>query len=635
MEKMRKKGKLTKSKVERMNEYYERGQLALQSKQYDYAISMFRSALNIDPDFTGAQDGLRRVWVEEALSGPIHKQKFRAILYMLQATLWEKLKKWEKALQKYEQLFALCPPVPQMLPHLADVYWGHGMTQKAIAVYDKVLEIDSRNLYVLRQLGSLLLEQKMLTEARPIYERLAEVAGSDGALSKEIKDAMALMTIDRGGWEEESSFRKKTADRAAEEEEKGETAEAKEKPATKEVGDAAAAADLAPDDPEAQARLARAYQAQGLPEKAARQWEKACDLAPHKTDYRRELIDIYKEHEEYGRAAQHLERIIRAQPKNIDCQDELADIYVKQDNEIKAMEVLKRILDLEPNRKTTCEQLADIYLRARYFDQAIDAYEKLATLDPSRAEIHERLGNLYLRRGRSDAAIEKFERVVKLDPKRVPIFLQLGDLYQHKRVYPEAKEHFSRALELEPGNAPATTHLREIEVVMLDEEAQRFQKIASDNPEDQEAKKQFVELSAKRDSLAIADLEEKLRQFPDNYGAHYRLGVLCYQQDDVDQALPHFQAAIVDEEQMVDCRYMIALCFEKKGMLDLAVAQLVQASQTINKMDDQKKQITYALGSIYGKMGKSAEAAAEFKHIFEVDTGYRDVAQKVEEAYRT
>jgi hypothetical protein len=49
--------------------------------------------------------------------------------------------------------------------------------------------------------------------------------------------------------------------------------------------------------------------------------------------------------------------------------------------------------------------------------------------------------------------------------------------------------------------------------------------------------------------------------------------------------------------------------------------------------DEEKKDLVYTLGCVYEKMTKKEDAIEQFKLIYEVDMGYRDVAQKVDDYY--
>jgi hypothetical protein len=66
---------------------------------------------------------------------------------------------------------------------------------------------------------------------------------------------------------------------------------------------------------------------------------------------------------------------------------------------------------------------------------------------------------------------------------------------------------------------------------------------------------------------------------------------------------------------------------------DLASRQLQTAVKEKVVFDDEKKELIYALGCVYEKMGKTEEAIEQFKQIYEVDIGYKDVAAKVDTYY--
>ena len=61
--------------------------------------------------------------------------------------------------------------------------------------------------------------------------------------------------------------------------------------------------------------------------------------------------------------------------------------------------------------------------------------------------------------------------------------------------------------------------------------------------------------------------------------------------------------------------------------------QLEKAASEIYSMDDTKKDITYEMGTICEAMGQPQKAAEYFKAIYAVDIGYKDVADKIDQAY--
>jgi tetratricopeptide (TPR) repeat protein len=74
-------------------------------------------------------------------------------------------------------------------------------------------------------------------------------------------------------------------------------------------------------------------------------------------------------------------------------------------------------------------------------------------------------------------------------------------------------------------------------------------------------------------------------------------------------------------------------CYTERGMLDLAANTLSTAASELSQMDATKKDIVYNLGIVYEKMGQKEKSIECMKQIYEIDYGYRDVADRVEGSY--
>lgn len=78
---------------------------------------------------------------------------------------------------------------------------------------------------------------------------------------------------------------------------------------------------------------------------------------------------------------------------------------------------------------------------------------------------------------------------------------------------------------------------------------------------------------------------------------------------------------------------LLSQCFAKRKMFDLAARKLQNAIKEKPGFDEEKKEMIYNLGCVFESMGKKEEAVDQFKLIYEVDIGYRDVAAKVDAYY--
>ncbi len=73
----------------------------------------------------------------------------------------------------------------------------------------------------------------------------------------------------------------------------------------------------------------------------------------------------------------------------------------------------------------------------------------------------------------------------------------------------------------------------------------------------------------------------------------------------------------------------------QREMYDMALSQFEKAMEGKSTFDDQRKELVYNIASVYEKQGKHERAASQYKSIYEMDIGYRDVAEKVEGGYST
>jgi tetratricopeptide (TPR) repeat protein len=82
----------------------------------------------------------------------------------------------------------------------------------------------------------------------------------------------------------------------------------------------------------------------------------------------------------------------------------------------------------------------------------------------------------------------------------------------------------------------------------------------------------------------------------------------------------------------VDALGLLGECFLQKGLYDLAARQLEKALEESPGLNSERgKSVVYNLGLLRERQGQFAAAKEEYLKVYEVDVGYRDVAQKVTE----
>jgi tetratricopeptide (TPR) repeat protein len=99
------------------------------------------------------------------------------------------------------------------------------------------------------------------------------------------------------------------------------------------------------------------------------------------------------------------------------------------------------------------------------------------------------------------------------------------------------------------------------------------------------------------------------------------------------EAIPELQKARQNPNVRLRAMNLLGRCFVERSMLDLAARTFEEAAAELLTMDPVKKEIIYNLGIVYQKMNETEKYLNCMKQIYEVDYGYRDVAERVESSY--
>lgn len=113
----------------------------------------------------------------------------------------------------------------------------------------------------------------------------------------------------------------------------------------------------------------------------------------------------------------------------------------------------------------------------------------------------------------------------------------------------------------------------------------------------------------------------------------FEMGQLYFQAGKINEAIAEFQKAQQNPHKRLAAMSYLAQCFAKGKKFDMAARQLQNAIKEKPVFDDEKKEMVYNLGCVLESMGKKEEAIEQFKLIYEMDAGYKDVAAKVDAFY--
>lgn len=115
---------------------------------------------------------------------------------------------------------------------------------------------------------------------------------------------------------------------------------------------------------------------------------------------------------------------------------------------------------------------------------------------------------------------------------------------------------------------------------------------------------------------------------------HFDLGVALREIGLLDDAIAEFQKSSkgpvgADESWRFEVLLLLGICFMEKGMPSLAAPWLARALESPGLDEDTSLALTYDLATAYEQSGNPEGALEKFAHVYGVNAGYRDVADKI------
>jgi tetratricopeptide (TPR) repeat protein len=346
----------------------------------------------------------------------------------------------------------------------------------------------------------------------------------------------------------------------------------------------------------------------------------------------------------------------------------LADAALNLDLPKTAVLSLEIALKNSPRDHGLATELAEALTRTGQIERAEKIYSELLKANPNDPDINQALKNLAARRtlkeGGYDAlssgtgsyrdilkdkqeavSLEQANRHIKAEdvssrligeyqarlekePENLRLARSIAELYTQKKEFDQALEYYRRIQSSDMGNDPSLE--KEIAATTLKKLEHEISKLDQTAPDYAE---QAARLEQQKQEFLINDAKRRVEKYPNDLQFRFELGVLYFRANKISEAIQEFQKAQHYPNKRVQALYYLGQCFAKRNMNDLAAKTLQNAIKEKEIFDQEKKELIYTLGSILEKMGKPNEAIENYKLIYEVDIGFKDVAQKVENFY--
>jgi len=347
------------------------------------------------------------------------------------------------------------------------------------------------------------------------------------------------------------------------------------------------------------------------------------------------LFDVALKLELPETAAFALETIRTHAPENTKLLHKLAEFYLSNNNPTKAVEVYNDIIKQNPTDSAAIKGAKDSSARASMQKQRWDENTSMRDLmrNITENEELEQATRTGLTReqleARRDKAVEKYNS----DTNNLAVSKDLANIYEQLEDWANAYTFYHWAHSLSNGDVALATKAATMRDRALESELKMLEEAVELNPDNAELQAQLAERRTARLVEQVIEAKARVDQNPTDPQLRFELGSALYRSGDYTGAIPHLQQATRNPHIRTKGLLLLGRTFRAKNMYDLAIKQLSDALADLHAMDGTKKEVLYEKGQIHHQMGDKAAALDSFKQIYEVDYGYRDVAQRVESSY--
>lgn len=347
------------------------------------------------------------------------------------------------------------------------------------------------------------------------------------------------------------------------------------------------------------------------------------------------LFDTALKLELLDTAAFALETIRKHSPENVKLLHKLAEHYQSRELPTKAAEVYNDIIKQAPTDSSAIKGAKDSSARASMQKQRWDENTSMKDLmrDAEANEEMEKAGRTGLTREQLEARRDKVIEKYNLDPNNLAASKELAGIYEQLEDWANSHTFFNWAHSLSNGDVALATKSAIMLDRALEAELVALETGVAADPENEDLKAQLAERRSARLAEQVEEAKKRVDQNPTDPQLRFELGNALYKSGDHTAAIPHLQQATRNPHIRTKVLLLLGRTFRAKGMFDLAIKQLSDALSDLHAMDGTKKEVLYEKGLIHHDMGNKDSALDSFKQIYEVDYGYRDVAQRVESSY--
>jgi tetratricopeptide (TPR) repeat protein len=306
----------------------------------------------------------------------------------------------------------------------------------------------------------------------------------------------------------------------------------------------------------------------------------------------------------------------------------LAQAYLENEQPQEARAVFERVMTLKPNNQDLIKEYKDITAIATMKQGgwgSADSYRDIIKDSAEAATIEQEL-KVVKTEDDISALVKDARSKIEQEPDNINYRRALADLFTKAGRFEEAIEALQEAQVATGGSDPQVDRaLSTVHVRVFDRDITKLREAGDETG--------TAALEQKKIEFQFEDTRSRVERYPNDREFKYEYGVMLFERGEHDEAIKQLQLARQNPNRRISALFYLARCFKAKKQYDLARDQLQQAAGELHTMDNMKKSIVYELGDLCERTGEKESAINYFKEIYSVDIGYKDVAEKIEQAY--
>jgi tetratricopeptide (TPR) repeat protein len=399
------------------------GDMLYEQKDFAGALSAYRAALKIDPGIKGLykhyvelvmQRGTKEEIIK-TLTGAIAAGEADANMYFELGSFYQKQNNFAKAIEMYQKSLQLDSKNIAALSALAHCQAKSGDVQQATISYEQVVAMNPNAVQEYKALGDLYQQQNKKDLAMASYKKYLEKDSSNTSLvlalaeyrfkSKDFDEAVRYLNMVRGE-------------------------EAKKPSYLLLLGQAC-------------------YQSKTCTKSAAI-FNQLATLMPQNADVFKTLFDIAMKNKNSGEAIIALKRYVALKPGDAAAQKQLGDFLYDQKDMPGAMAAYGSAIKADPSVRGIYKRYLEIAAGHIPQEQIIKVLNAAIKADEADGGMYATLGAMYQKQNACGKAIPYFQKALQLDPKNTPMLSSLALCQEKTGALSDAVISYEQAVAMNP-----------------------------------------------------------------------------------------------------------------------------------------------------------------------------------------